>query len=93
MFDVMLLQNSPDCFFVKISEGTIRHDFNITDGQVEYIVLNDRMPVTRSPAEILDVKTSEYGHIEGLTIRTPLYDYEVVQNEVYTFYAYKSKRK
>jgi hypothetical protein len=37
MFDVVLLHGSP--INVKITDRAIRHDFDIIDGQIEYIVL------------------------------------------------------
>lgn len=92
MLDVMLIQPNPGTIFVKISEDVIIHDFTITEGNVEYIVRkNCGEPVARSTAEVTSTKEVD-GHLRGMTIRTDIYDFEIVQNECYTFYAYRSLR-
>lgn len=93
MFDVQLLQGCLGHISVKISEDLIRHDFTITNGYVEYIVAkSDGAPITKSPAELVNIKENEYGYTRSIIIRTPIFDYEIVHDESYRYKAYRSKR-
>lgn len=93
MLEATLVQTNSHYIAVKVHEDQIVHNFTIIDNKVQYIVMRlHGEPVARSSAEVVDIKEDEY-RITSLTIKTELYDFEVVKGDSHRYYAYRSKIK
>lgn len=94
MLGADLIHSNNKFVIVKVYEDVITHDFTITEEGVEYLIRKFHgEPIAKSTSEIIAKKEGFDGHIRGMTIRTDTYDFEIVQDENYTFHAYRSKRR